>query len=260
MRSLTQSSAGVVLVRSSFISNDDLFPSCSLVFQPLFLTIQYPTIPQQRHSLLLRPSNKSTFFKVTEDSTVVSAHAREEISQAIQSGWAESTVKRYSGTIKQFIQFCDKEWVLEHLHFPTDKFVLYAFVASSLNKHAGSTPRSHLSALKVWHFTHNIEWKGSIQLHYVLNGIRNLAPGTSKHPLRPPISMKMLAQLVDNLNLNSPLELVVAACAATAFWGQCRLGELLPTSLSTLTDSPLPTCADFKRSLRNPQSCILHLP
>jgi hypothetical protein len=150
--------------------------------------------------------------------------------------------------------------VLKHLRFPTDKFVLCAFMASSLGKHASSTPCSCLSALKAWHFTHNMEWKGSIWLHYVLNGIRNLAPETSKCPLCPPISMKMLAQLVDNLNFNSPLDLVVAACAATAFWRQCHLGKLLPTSLSTLTNSLLPVHANFKRSLLNPQSCILHLP
>jgi hypothetical protein len=100
MRLLTQSSAGIMLVGSSFISNNDLFPSRSLVFQPLVLTIQYPTIPQQHHDLPLRPSNQSTFFKITENLTVVSAHAKEEISQAIQSGWVELTVRRYSGTIK----------------------------------------------------------------------------------------------------------------------------------------------------------------
>jgi hypothetical protein len=150
--------------------------------------------------------------------------------------------------------------VLEHFCFPTDEFVLCAFMASSLGKHASSTPCSRLSALKAWHFTHDMEWKGSIWLCYVLNSVCNLAPGTSKCPLHPPISMKMLAQLVDNLNLNSSLDLGIAACAATSFWGKCCLGKLLPTSLSTLTSSPLPTHANFKRFLRNPQSCILHLP
>jgi hypothetical protein len=86
MCSLTQSSAGIMLVGSSFVSDDDLFPSCSLVSQPLVPTIQYPTISQQPHNPLLQLSNKSTFLKVTEDSSVVSAHAKEEISQAIQSG------------------------------------------------------------------------------------------------------------------------------------------------------------------------------
>jgi hypothetical protein len=80
MRSLTQSSAGVVLVGSSFISDNNLFPSHSLVSQPLVPTIQYPTIPQQHYNISLRLSNKFTFLKVIEDSTVVSAHAKKEIS------------------------------------------------------------------------------------------------------------------------------------------------------------------------------------
>jgi hypothetical protein len=42
--------------------------------------------------------------------------------------------------------------------------------------------------------------------------------------------------------------------------GQCRLGKLLPSSSSPPFLNPLPTRSDFKRSLRNPQSCLLHLP
>jgi hypothetical protein len=70
----------------------------------------------------------------------------------------------------------------------------------------------------------------------------------------------MLSQLINNLDSNSSLDLAVAACAATAFWGQCRLGKLLPSSPSALSHISLPTRADFKRSLRNPQSCLLCLP
>lgn len=179
---------------------------------------------------------------------------------AIQGSWAESTLKRYSGTIKQFIRFCDSERIPEHLRFPADEFVLCAFAASSFGRHAGGTPRSRLSALKVWHATHNVEWKGSSRLRYVVNGVHNFAPGSSRRPPRPPINSKMLTQLVQNLNLTVPLDAAVAACAVTAFWGQCRLGELLPLSASTLPPSPLPTRSHFKRSLRNPQSCVLHLP
>jgi hypothetical protein len=52
----------------------------------------------------------------------------------------------------------------------------------------------------------------------------------------------------------------VAACAVTAFWGQCRIGELLPQSSSLTPSSPLPSRSDFKRSVRNPHSCVLRLP
>ena len=53
---------------------------------------------------------------------------------------------------------------------------------------------------------------------------------------------------------------MVAACAITTFWGQCRLGELLPSHASDILSNPLPTRADFKCSIRNPLSCLLHLP
>ena len=123
----------------------------------------------------------------------------------------------------------------------------------------GGTSRSRLTALKAWHTSHNIEWKGSTRLRYVLNGVHNLAPSSSRRPPHTPINARMLSQLVEALNLSLPLDAAVAACAVTAFWGQC-LGELLPTSLFPSLPNPLPTHSDFKRSLHNPQSCLLHLP
>lgn len=168
-------------------------------------------------------------------------------------------MKRYSGSIKQFIHFCDSENVPEHLRFPADEFVLCAFAASSLSKHSGGTPRSCLSALKTWHITHNIEWKGSAGLRYMLNGITNQAPGSSKQMPHPPINARMISQLIEGLDINLPFDAAVAACATTAFWGQCRLGELLPSTLSTPSSTPFPTHSDFKRSWQNPHSCLLHL-
>jgi hypothetical protein len=138
--------------------------------------------------------------------------------------------------------------------------VLCAFAASSLGKHAGGTPRGHLSALKAWHTAHNVSWNGSARLRFVLNGVRNTAPGTSKRPPRPPINSKMLVQLTQNLDLSRPLDAAIAACAAVAFWGQCRIGELLPLSSLLPSPTPLPSRSDFKRSVKNPQSCVLRLP
>jgi hypothetical protein len=105
-----------------------------------------------------------------------------------------------------------------------------------------------------------MEWKGSARLRYILNGVHNLAPGFLTRPLRLPINAKMLIQLIENLDLSSPFDLAVAACAVTAFWGQCRLGELLPSSLALLLSIPFPTRSCFMRSLRNPEACILRLP
>jgi hypothetical protein len=89
----------------------------------------------------------------------------------IRGGWAVTTLSRYTGAIKQFIRFCDAERIPEHLQFPADEFVLCAFAALSFGRHTGATPRARLSALKAWHLAHNVEWKGSTRLRYVLNGV-----------------------------------------------------------------------------------------
>ena len=97
----------------------------------------------------------------------------------------------------------------ELLHFPADEFVLCTFAASSLGRHASSTSQSCLSALKAWHLAHNLEWKDSSRLWYMLNGAQN--------PPCPPINAVMLLQLVNSLDLNSPFDIAVTACAVTAF-------------------------------------------
>ena len=206
------------------------------------------------------PHVKPSFFNVEDDTPLLSPQSRAHVNMAIQQGWASSTIKHYSGAIDLFICFCNTEGVPDHLHFPADEFVLCVFAASSIRKHSCSTPRNHLSALKAWHIAHNMEWKGSSRLCYVLNSVHNLAPRSSKHPPHPPLNAKMISQLVQHLDLSSPLDAAVAACATTAFWGQCHLGELLPATSSSLLSTPFPICSGFKRYLRNPHACVLHLP
>ena len=69
----------------------------------------------------------------------------------------------------------------------------------------------------------------------------------------------MLSQLVSSLNLNLPFDTAVTACACTAFEGQCCLGKLLPVSSSTSFPTSFPLHSGFRRSIQNPQSCILYL-
>jgi hypothetical protein len=267
MRSLVQSSAGVFQPPLQVLRDTAQDGTDTVTFP--YAVPQLPlgnTLPASRP--IPRPSsgacgpvpNPTSFFNVQNDSLLLSTHTKDHVTRAIQGGWAESTLKRYTGTIKQFIRFCDTEHVPEHLRFPADEFVLCAFAASSFGRHAGGTPRSRMTALKAWHAAHNVEWKGSIRLRYILNGVHNFAPSSSRQPLRPPINAAMLVQLIQNLDLNIPLDAAIAACAVIAFWGQCRLGELLPLSSSAFSPALLPSRSDFKRSLRNPEACNLHLP
>ena len=218
-------------------------------------------IQTSSHSQPLIPSaTQHSFFDINSDTPLLSSHSRHRVSRAIKNGWAQSTVKRYSSSIKQYIRFCDMERIPEHLRFPADEFVLCAFVASSAGVYARSTPRNQLSALKAWHIAHNLSWNGSSRLRYVLNGVHNLTPRGSKRPPRPPVSARMITQLIQHLDLNSPLDVAIAACATMAFWGQCRLGELLPSSLLILLSILFPLRSSLRRSARNPKAYVVRLP
>ena len=260
MRSLTISSADTPI---------HFLPDSPTTFTQLSSThVSTPhTHTAAHHGTLLLHQNpphpsftRRLLFNVADSNTLLSSQSKNHVAEAIQSGWATSTLKRYSGAVDQFIRFCDMEGIPEHLRFPADEFVLCAFAASSVRRHSVNTPRNRLSALKAWHAIHNMEWKGSSRLRYVLNGVHNLAPDSSRYLPRPPVNAIMILQLVHRLDLDSPVDVAIAAGAVTAFWGQCRLGELLPSNLSPSSTAFLPVRSGFRRSLRNPHSCILHLP
>ncbi|KAF8798261.1 hypothetical protein BYT27DRAFT_7228401 [Phlegmacium glaucopus] len=87
-----------------------------------------------------------------------------------------------------------------------------------------------------------------------------MSNGKSTKPPRIPINAVMLSHLINALNLLDPLDAAFAACAVTAFWGQCRLGELLPSRIADSSTLVLPSRTDLKRSPRNPSAYMLHLP
>ncbi|KAJ7508098.1 hypothetical protein B0H11DRAFT_1611159, partial [Mycena galericulata] len=182
------------------------------------------------------------------------------VQHALEHGWAESTLKNYGGVVDRFLDFCSVEGVPKKFQLPADEFVLCAFAASSAGVHAGSIARNNIAALKAWRNAQNFEWKGSSRLYYVLAGVDNLAPESSKRPPRPPINVAMLRALYDGLDFSNPRDVAVFAAACVAFWGQCRLGELLPTSSLPAASKYLPTRAHLSRSPRNKRATTLRLP
>ena len=174
MRSLTQTSAGNLSQPPA--SSDVPYVPPFLPKSPISMFVSDdPTSPMITQPQT-PPASRRPFFNVNDDTPLLSLQSRQHITRAIQNGWANSTIRRYSGAIDQFIEFCDAESVPDRLRFPADEFVLCAFAASSIGKHARSTAQGRLTALKAWHIAHNLEWKGSSRLHYVLNGIHNLTP------------------------------------------------------------------------------------
>ncbi|KAF8799322.1 hypothetical protein BYT27DRAFT_7045955, partial [Phlegmacium glaucopus] len=65
----------------------------------------------------------------------------------------------YSKSLQEFITFCGSEQVPDHLRFPANKYILYAFAVSSVGCHSGSTVQNLISSFKAWHIAHNLDWK-----------------------------------------------------------------------------------------------------
>ena len=124
MRSMTQSSADTSSIASFPPSAT---PPPSHVLNPV--PISHTSHPTHRDTLAssqpqLPPLPQHSFFDIANDSILFSPQSKHHITRAIQNGWADSTVKRYSGSIKQFIRFCNMEGIPNHLRFPADEFVL----------------------------------------------------------------------------------------------------------------------------------------
>nr|GAT51024.1 DNA breaking-rejoining enzyme [Mycena chlorophos] len=192
------------------------------------------------------------------DPVRLSASAKQQLDRAFQHGWQPSTLENYGYAVDRFHRYCDRESIPKQLRLPAHDFVLCAFAASHAGIHAHSTAQNDIAALKAWHIAQGQTWRASPRLHYVLNGVKNLAPDSSQRPPRPPITVDMLSALGDGLDFSSRFDVAVFAAACTAFWGQCRLGEILPESNSAANLRNKPMRSHFRPKGRN--RAVLRLP
>lgn len=223
-------------------------------------SILKPVHKRQPIPRLFRPFHSHRQLPINISQTRLSRKAINSVNFALHHGWADATLKNYGGAVDRFLAFCTSEGVPEELQLPADEFVLCAFAASSAGIHAGSTVRNDIAGVKAWHIAQGADWNGSSRLHYVLSGVENLTPESSKRPPRPPINAAMLSMLYEGLNLSSPADIAVFAAACVAFWGQCRLGEILPASMSPSACRYLPTRRNVSAPARAKRATVLHLP
>jgi hypothetical protein len=152
------------------------------------------------------------------------------LDEALRHALAPKTVTNYTSAITRFTIWCNDNQIPLGDRFPATDTVLSHYAASFAGNAAGSTAANALAVLKTWHAFNGAPWNGGPQLPLVLRGVSNLAPEGSRKPERPGVSLNMMAELHEHLDLSKPLDAAVFAAATTAFWGQCRLGELLGTS------------------------------
>lgn len=164
---------------------------------------------------------------------------QKSINKALDKAWASSTVKTYSHSIRTFLEFCKKHHIPPEQTFPSSDYLVCAFIAAQLETVSQSTIKNYISGIRAWHIRNGYAFSRSDRLNLLTRASRPLA---NKNPPRPPVTIEMLLALANKLDLQKPFDICVFACAACAFWGLARLGELLPTTYNfSHNPPPFPT-------------------
>ena len=216
------------------------------------------TIRRRQH-IVFKPAVRS-LANVTSTDDLCSEESRKRVDEVIKHAWADSTAVLYSSAVKQFTNFCELESIPAQFRLPASESLLCAFAASYAGKYAGSSVYSKIAALKAWHNVQGFIWNGGARLRCVLNGVKNLTPSSSLRRPRSPITIAMLINLLERLEPKDGLDSAVACAAVLAFWGQCRLGELLPPSSSSTYTSVTPARSDVTYSRHDKDAISIHLP
>ncbi len=124
----------------------------------------------------------------------------------------------------------------------------------------------YLDAVRAWHIAQG--WPPPLsdanreRINWSLRGLENLQARHRSRPPRPPVSLHMLGQLRDSLDLEDPFEACIWAIAACAFWGLMRFGEVTVHSRAAFSPSLHLTRANalFGTDLNGKEYARLDLP
>ncbi|KAJ3859720.1 hypothetical protein EV359DRAFT_21460, partial [Lentinula novae-zelandiae] len=167
----------------------------------------------------------------------------------IQSAVTRKTITRRYNYQGLYVDWCEENKVpLTHITNPSET-TLCNYAASFMGKEAGGTVRAKVAAVKNLVTTKGNGWKGGSKLREVLNGVERQAPPSSFRRECEPVKeewLNLLHDEMDQVRRNS-FNSCVVACADAVFYGQLRLGEVLPTSslTSKYTSAKLPLLSDL---------------
>lgn len=172
---------------------------------------------------------------IKNPSTQYPTSFQKSIDDALKNAWAPATLKTYATGINAYVTFCRLHHIPSNLAYPSSEFLLCAFFASKQDL-APATLKNYTAGLRAWHIRENHVFPTSERLKLI---IKASSPRQAAPPPKQPVTIEMLECLASNLT-SSPFDTAVLACACTAFWALCRLGELLPNSATTFDASRYP--------------------
>ncbi|KIO15446.1 hypothetical protein M407DRAFT_38546, partial [Tulasnella calospora MUT 4182] len=192
---------------------------------PTTPSILRPAVPAKD-----RLAHWTSSFALSNRSLSIPAADRQRRFDIILSSLDEKTRSNYGAGLIRFHDFCDSRNISESTRMPASDELLATFIASWAGERSDSTLRTWLSGLHFWHTANGALWLEGPQCAAVMKGAKKIVPVTSRRPKRAPVTPNHLVILRQNLVLSNTFDAAVYGVACTAFWGICRLGELVPPS------------------------------
>jgi hypothetical protein len=187
--------------------------------------------------------------------------ARNRLALALEHGHAPRTSHNYDYAIKRYLKFAASVGFSEKQALPASEELLLLFVCEGLGRTGPGTAKNNLSALRSWHVKHRLPWKRPECMGLVSKALTEFWPRDVKKPKqRPPIKSSMVTMLAEAWRDGSPRHVCALAIAVAAWSGQCRLGELLPPSPSSLDPKRIPRRSSWSGSKTNRRASEIQLP
>ncbi|KAG2051040.1 DNA breaking-rejoining enzyme, partial [Suillus hirtellus] len=133
----------------------------------------------------------------------------------------------YGSGLRKFHIFCDVFSIPEADRLPASFELLHSFALWA--PVSVSVTRKYLSAIRAWHLAQG--WPPPLspehftRINWSLRGMENLQ-GTRRRPIRPPITLHMLAAIKATLRTDQPFDACIWAMSSCAFFGMMRFGEV----------------------------------
>ena len=145
----------------------------------------------------------------------------------------ESTKELYGTGLLVYHVYCDINDIPDVQRAPINPNLLASFLASCAGAHSGSTISNYAAAVKAWHILHGLAWNvKEIEYKALLDGVRKLAPPSSRRPKWAPFTIPILEHFCMAMDLSNPRDAVILACLICAFFSITHLGELTVLAIS----------------------------
>ena len=140
--------------------------------------------------------------------------------------WAKGTRDTYGVGLLVYHIFCNSCHILDEDRSLASPILIITFISSCAGLYAGRTLANYVFAIGAWHNLHRLTWNmDNLQVKAALTGMAILAPSTSRCPKRALVTVKLMEQIFEKLDLTNPLDAVVAGCFSMIFYLAACTGQ-----------------------------------